>query len=239
MNKNIKKLLVETTLKISLAIASISLLVACDANNTVDSITVGAEEEIDINQNPLTAIQRVIESARNNNYEEYEEESINKQAPVEPVSLQELIEYLPPVPSGWTAEKPKGQTNSFGNYSIAHIKQTYSRNDKTMTVTIFDWAFNSALYLPFILSTEFSQESTEGYNKGIKIGEIPGREEYDYHTKDGSLNLLINQRFFVQIDGKNIEETELREWWELLDYRALTKVNSKVDNTQLSVENNQ
>ncbi len=78
--------------------------------------------------------------------------------------------------------------------------------------------------MPFLLSTEFSQESTDGYNKGIKIDNIPGRENYNYHSKKGSLSLLINRRFLVKIDGDKIEENDLIAWWEILDYKSLSKI---------------
>ena len=84
--------------------------------------------------------------------------------------------------------------------------------DKEITISIFDWSFNSALHLPLLLTTEFSRESTEGYNKGIELDGIPKREEYTYDSRQGSLNLLVDSRFLVQIDGNNIEDTELREW---------------------------
>ena len=175
-------------------------------------------EGINIERDPFAVIQKIIELSSDglNTENNLDEET-------DPISFRDLIGYLPQSPKGWTAEKPKGQTNSFGGYSVSQVKQSYFQKDKTMTVSIFDWAFNSALYMPFLLSTEFSQESTEGYNKGIKIGNIPGRENYDYYTKDGSLNLLINRRFFVQIEGKNIEESELRQWWKAIDSDSLSK----------------
>ena len=182
------------------------------------------EEGINIRQNPLEAIQKVIELGKNiNNISE----EIANQESVEPTSFRDLIEYLPEPPLGWTADKPKGETNSWGNYSISQVSQAYTRDRKQIKVSIFDWAFNSALYTPFSLSTEFSQESTEGYNKGIKIGEIPGREEYTYSSKQGSLNLLVNSRFLIQIDGTNIEDIELRKWWQLMDYSSLSKIGNK------------
>ena len=179
-------------------------------------------EGINIERDPFTVIQKIIELSID---KPDVEDNLDNKINTEPISFRDLISYLPQSPRGWTAEKAKGQTNSFGDYSVSQVKQTYFQKDKTMTVSIFDWAFNSALYMPFLLSTEFSQESTEGYNKGIKIGNIPGRENYDYYTKDGSLNLLINRRFFVQIEGKNIEESELRQWWDAIDSDSLLKAN--------------
>ncbi|MGB5714803.1 MAG: hypothetical protein WBM44_28285 [Waterburya sp.] len=199
-------------------------LIGCSLNNILESETSKIEEGIDIQKNPVGAMQKVIELSKN---ADTIQEKIANQEPVEPISLSELIDYLPQAPQGWEAEKPQGETNSFGSYSISQVNQTYTRGDKRIKVSIYDWAFNSALFTPFMLSTEFSQESTEGYNKGIKIDDIPGRAEYTYSTKQGSLNLLVNSRFLVRINGSNIEEFELREWWKLMDYESLTKISSK------------
>ncbi|WP_019508835.1 hypothetical protein [Pleurocapsa sp. PCC 7319] len=205
-------------------IAVLILVSGCGANENLKSSTSEVEEGVDINKDPLSAIQKVVKLGENAS--NIQQEIANKE-PVEPITFKELLKYLPQAPKGWQADKPKGETNSFGNYSITQVNQRYSRGDKKMTVSIFDWAFNSALYVPFLLTTEFSQESTEGYNKGIKIGNIPGREEYSYSSKQGTLNLLVNNRFFVQIEGNNIEDSELQEWWQLFDQKSLTKISKK------------
>ncbi|MEM9509822.1 MAG: hypothetical protein AAGA16_19430 [Cyanobacteria bacterium P01_E01_bin.35] len=198
-----------------------STLVGCDINNNLESETPKVEEGIDIRKNPVGAIGKAIKLSKN--VKNIPQEIANKE-PVPPVSFKELINFLPQPPAEWSAEKPQGQTNSFGNYSISQVNQTYTQGDKQIEISIFDWAFNSALYTPFLLTTEFSQESTEGYNKGLKIDGIPGREEYTYANQQGSLNLLVNSRFLVQIEGSNIEDLELRKWWQRIDYQSLTKI---------------
>lgn len=147
----------------------------------------------------------------------------NKDA-VEPISFQELLNYLPKAPAGWTAAKPKGEKNSLGDYSISQVSQTYTNGDKKITVGIFDWSIDSALPLPFLLANEFSRESTEGYNKGIEIDGVPGRAEYTYDSRRGSLNLLVDNSFLVQINGTNIDESELRDWWQLIDLQSSSKI---------------
>ena len=196
------------------------LLIFYGVNGSLRSQASEVREGINIERDPFAVIQKIIELGAD---KPDVEDDLDKKNEIDPISFRDLIDYLPQSPKGWIAEKPKGQTNSFGSYSVSQVKQSYFQKDKTMTVSIFDWAFNSALYMPFLLSTEFSQESTEGYNKGIKIDNIPGRENYDYYTKNGSLNLLVNRRFFVQIEGRNIEERELREWWEAIDSDSLLK----------------
>lgn len=75
--------------------------------------------------------------------------------------------------------------------------------------------------LRWAVAAAFSQETTEGYNKGIKIGEDPGREEYKTAGKDGTLSVLVGKRFFVTIRGNNIEASELRQWWDRIDAQGL------------------
>ena len=226
MKRNFNKLnqlLSETTLRISYGIAMGLLIISCGSYQSVQSSEIEVREELGSDRDIFGIFQQVIELGKDFNIFEEDSENSNE---VKPISFKELIGYLPRSPRGWTTEKPKGQTNSFGGYSVSQVKQSYVKKDKTMTVSIFDWTFNSALYLPFLLSTEFSRESTDGYNKGVEIGDIPGRQSYNYQTKDGSLNLLIDRRFFVQIDGDNIEEKELREWWEKIDSDSLSQISN-------------
>ena len=209
--------------KMLLPIMIFALATGCDRKNS-QSEAIEVEEGIDINKEPTRAIKKALEIGKQLGQAD---DSAADKEPVEPISFKDLIEYLPKIPQGWQGEKPMGETTSFGNYSISQVSQTYVRDEKEINITIFDWAFNSALYTPFLLTTEFSQESTEGYNKGVKIDDIPGREEYSYESKKGSLNLLVNSRFLVEIDGIAIEEDELREWWQKIDRQSLTKISSR------------
>ena len=197
----------------SLAIALFSLLSLAINNNSSIAQTLDVKEGIDLYQNSIEAIFKTIQTIQ------FSTNLANLQPQTKSnwetsVSFRELIEYLPEPPRGWTADKPFGETSSFGDYNVSQVNQTFRQGSKKVKISIFDSAFNSALYTPFLLTTEFSRESTEGYSKGIKIDNIPGREEYDYNTKQGSLNLLVDSRFLVQIDGRNIEDIDLRYWWE-------------------------
>lgn len=216
--------------QLCIVIALVAIPTGCGIFNssksqTLESPTDEAETGIDISREPVGAIFKALELGKD--LRNIDIDNIEERESVEPVSFKDLMEYLPTAPSGWTAREPEGESNSFGNYSISQVSRSYTQDDKRMKVSIFDWAFNSALYTPFLLSTEFSRESTSGYNKGIKIDNMPGREEYTYQSRKGSLNLLVNSRFLVQIDGFNIEEEELRQWWQLVERRSLTKVNSQ------------
>lgn len=241
MNLKFNKSLIKKLFPSILACGIGGLLISCSVHDNKRSPASTLIKEININQNQNSTDnignvslctpescevagftkEKIFETG-NNNYplrDNLDEENNSKS-----ISFRELIQCLPKSPRGWTTEKPYGQTSSFGDNTISQVKQKYFQHEKAITVSIFDWKFNSALFIPFLISTEFSQESTEGYNKGIKIDNIPGRINYEYFSKQGGLNLLINSRFFVKISGVNIEEEELIEWWNLLDYQSLLKI---------------
>ena len=136
--------------------------------------------------------------------------------PTDPVPFQVLIDALAKVPDGWTAQDARGSMQSMGNFKISQGSRRYENQaeGKTIDISISDWAFNQALYAPFLLSTNFSQETTEGYNKGIKMGEDPGREEFTFARKSGERTMLYRKRYNINIKGSGIEPEELQQWYE-------------------------
>ncbi len=146
---------------------------------------------------------------------------LEKMKPVDAVSYTELLPFLPEPPSGWEGSKPKGQSNQMGDMKFSEAERDYTMGEKRMEVKITDWAFRQALYAPFFLMASFSQESTEGYNKGIKINDDPGREEYKNDSKNGDLSVLVGKRFLVSVKGNGIEAAELRQWWDRIDTKGL------------------
>lgn len=203
--------------KLSLALAfSILLMTGLNSNS---SRLQASEIEENILTDSIEAIQKILKFGID--LSSIERETLDTDT--ELMSFKDLMEYLPDIPQGWTAQKPQGETNSFGDYGVSQVSQTFKRedNDKQIKVSIFDGAFNSILSAPFQLTTEFNRESTQSYNKAVTIDNIPGREIYNYSNKQGSLHLLVDSRFLVQIEGSNIEEADLREWWRSLDRQSL------------------
>ena len=205
------------TKKLFVAIFFSTTLVACGGNKSADNERVEGEN---ISNNPIKVFNQVKEAGKKF---EQAQAQISEKEPVDPIHFRELITLLPEAPQGWNAEEAEGETNSFGGYSISQASRSYTKGDRSIEVTITDWAYNTALYASFLVGADFSQESSQGYNKGIKIGDTPGREEYDYKSKDGKLTLLAEQRFFIEIDGDNIESEDLQQWWDAMDKKGLSK----------------
>ena len=212
-----KQLLLATLISIT--------LVACGGTQQTDNIEESKRVEGEnISNNPLGIIQQATQAGKKI---QNLQETIAKQEPVDPIHFQELISLLPEPLAGWEAAAAEGETNSFGGFSISQASRSYSSGDRTIDISITDWAYNTGLYASFMVGADFSQESTQGYNKGIKLGDTPGREEYDFNSKDGTLSLLAEQRFFVEIDGRQVEPEDLQKWWNTLDKEAMSKLNQQ------------
>ena len=180
------------------------------------------EEGVDVS-NPLGALSAL--SGLAGDMKEMQEE-MEAMEPVDPLPFQTLIdEGLPEPPNGWTAQKSRGSANSMGNFQITQASRRYENqaDGKTIDVSISDWAFNRAVYAPFMLAANCSQESTEGYNKGIKLGDDPGREEFQYERKRGERTVLYAKRYNIVVKGTGIEPADLEEWYGLVRKQNLPK----------------
>jgi len=199
----------------SVAAIAILTLVGCGGGKKESSKAVEGEE---ISKNPLGVVRQIAKAGEEMEKLQKELENLK---PIDPLHFSELIKFLPEPPSGWESEAPKGSSNKMGEWSFTQVERRYTQGEKRIEIQILDWAFHKELYMGFFVSAGFSQETTEGYNKGIKIGEDPGREEYKTADKDGTLSMLVGRRFFVTIRGEGIEAAELRQWWDRLDAPGL------------------
>ena len=180
-----------------------------DEDASSDEVT---SEGIDIKDDPLGALGALagIGDELQNLQQELEE-----MPDVEAVHFNDLMPGLPDPPDGYTADDPKGSTNQMGDTKISTVSRTYRADDGDgeVRVEISDWAFHKALYVPFVMQSKFSQETTESWNKGITVGEDPGREQYQTNTQMGERTVLLRKRFPVRISIRNLPAEAFDEWW--------------------------
>lgn len=127
--------------------------------------------------------------------------------PVEPVSFRELQTVFPDM-GGWQKGKPTGEKMSSPvAFSQAEVK--YTKGDSTIEVKIVDSGFNQMLMAPFamFLSAGYEKETETGYEKSVKVGQYPGWEKWDSASKDGELNAVVNKRFLITIEGRQLPDT--------------------------------
>lgn len=129
--------------------------------------------------------------------------------PVNPLTIDALKGALPDV-KGWEKGKPTGERMS-SPINYAEAKVTFTRGDSEINVKIVDSALNQLIVAPFamFLAVGYEKETDHGYEKGVKIGQHPGWEKWDSEDKDGELNAIVNKRFIVQIEGRNIDSMKV------------------------------
>jgi len=126
---------------------------------------------------------------------------------VDVVSFQALETTLPQV-SGWTMKKPRGERMT-APIAHARTKTSYTKGDTTVDVEVVDSGFAAMLVAPWsmMLATGFSRESSDGYEKAVSVNGQPGFEKWNSEHKDGELNILVNKRFLVSVEGNDIADT--------------------------------
>lgn len=129
------------------------------------------------------------------------------QQPVEPVDFRQLQSLLPESLSGWERGKPSGEKMTQPvNYSEASVN--FTKGDASLSVKITDTSFNQLILAPFsmMLATGYSKETSDGYEKSVKVGGEPGFAKWDDADKDGEITVVVNKRFLVQIEGRGLSD---------------------------------
>jgi len=148
--------------------------------------------------------------------------------PANPVSVRDLLALLP-APAGWEREKPTGERPTTP-VNFADVMVRLMKGDATVTAKITDTALNQALVAPYAssLAGADDRKTSSGYEKAIRVGDSPAFEKWDAATKSGTVTVVVNKRFIVEIDGSSIDDPKvLHEILEKIDLRKLADLNEK------------
>jgi hypothetical protein len=130
------------------------------------------------------------------------------QKPVDPVSFRELQSVFPEQFPGWERGRPTGEKMSSPvSYSEAGV--SFTRNDSELDLKVTDTGFNQLLLMPFavLMNAGYEKETDDGYEKSTKVGGFPGWTKWNSTDKNGELNVLVGNRFLVQIEGRRLSDT--------------------------------
>lgn len=141
---------------------------------------------------------------------------------VEPVSFRDLQTVLPDF-SGWEKGAPSGEKMS-APIAISKTEVTYTKDEMRIEASVVDTGYRQMFFMPYMMmmAVGYEKESGTGYEKGTMIKGNPGFEKWDSEAKDGELAVVVNKRFFVQVQGRNItDNTVLREYLDKVDLGKL------------------
>ena len=145
--------------------------------------------------------------------------------PVDPVSFKELQAVMSDV-SGWTKENPEGERMT-SPFAFSQASVTYKKGDADIDLKIMDSGFNQLLFAPFamFMSAGYEKETQDGFERSVNVNGNPGWEKYSKGSRDGELNVVVNKRFLVQVEGRGIDDTKaLRAVFDATDVKKLASL---------------
>mgnify|MGYP006908310577 CR=1 FL=1 len=135
----------------------------------------------------------------------------------EPLHFTKLIEQLPGEDAfdEFKRQKPEGTTtNSMGFHTTVVSVEFLHVDDsaKSITFQYTDGAPTQFVTMAYSALAQFSKESTEGYEKGVKLGDFQAIEKFRNEPQDGSLTAVVGE-VLVQIDTEGLPAETLRTAW--------------------------
>ena len=129
--------------------------------------------------------------------------------PVDPVSFRDLQALFPDL-DGWDKGKPEGERMT-QPVSFSQAEVRYRKGDSSISLKIVDSGFNRLLLAPFamFLTAGYEKETSSGYEKSTLVNAQPGWEKWQTERKDGELNALVNKRFLVNIEGRDVDDIKV------------------------------
>ena len=140
------------------------------------------------------------------------------------VDFKRLMPLLPAAPSGWVASaKPRGNTLQLGAYGMANVEADFKKDGGVAEakVEIFDYALQKDLLNGMISGWNFSNESTEGWQKSVKVDGFPGFETWEEEGKKFETFVAVAGRFWVHVQVTSESADDARKWVKLVDYKKL------------------
>jgi hypothetical protein len=143
--------------------------------------------------------------------------------PVDPVSFRDLQALFPDL-DGWEKGKPEGERMT-QPVSFSQAEVRYKKGESSISLKIIDSGFNRLLLAPFamFLTAGYEKETSSGYEKSTMVNAQPGWEKWQSERKNGEVNALVNKRFLVNIEGREVD-----------DIKVLHDVAGKIDMAKLA-----
>jgi len=144
------------------------------------------------------------------------------------VDFSKLLPLLPEAPSGWTADKPEGETSDIGGFKLTNVHRDYRKGEgddaPSAAISILDSVANPDYVEATTAGWNKNSETPDGYSKSVTIDGNPGFEAYEKDQKHASLWIMIAKRYFLEIELQNQDPKELQEWVKRIDLKKLAAV---------------
>ncbi|MEZ0265914.1 MAG: transposase [Phycisphaerae bacterium] len=142
--------------------------------------------------------------------------------PREAIDFRKLKELMPEELGGLKRSKAGGEKNKFGDMSVSNGRATYGKADDgedenvknpRIEVEISDFggsAANVGAAAAMWSTLDIDQESDDGYEKTLKIGDAkhPAYEKWNKADKHGEIQVWVAKRYVLTIRTSNLTSAD-------------------------------
>lgn len=133
---------------------------------------------------------------------------------VEPVDFRELKVLLPERAAGMARSEIKGERNAVMGIKVSEATAEYATEEgSSIRIKIMDMGSVSGIVGLATVAwahAEIDSETETGYEKTITFSGYRAFEKFDTANKDGQLNILVGERFVVEVEGRGVTMDQLK-----------------------------
>lgn len=180
----------------------------------------GGKEEEQAKEEPKNAMEAIQQMAD-------KAQEMQDKPPVDPVDFRSLKELLPANAAGMERTEATGEKNGTMGFSISQAQSKYEKDDATMEVEIMDTGGVGGMAMMGMAAwamADVDKETATGYEKTTRINGMKAFEKYDNESKDGEINVIVGDRYVVNVKGRNVTMDQIKSTLGDLDTDKLAKL---------------
>ena len=180
----------------------------------------GGKEEEQAKEEPknaMEAIQQMADKAK----------EMQEKGPVDPVDFRSLKELLPADAAGLARTEATGEKNGAMGFSISQAQGKYEKDDARIEVEIMDTGGVGGMAMMGMAAwamADVDKETKSGYEKTTRINGMKAYEKYDNDSKDGEVNVIVGDRFVVNVKGRNVTMDQIKGTLDDMNLNKLAKL---------------
>ena len=200
----------KTSFILSFGLASAMLLSSCGKKQEEQEVN-----EKEVEKSAVDALQAFADKAK----------EMGSREAVDPIDFRKLKELMPEKIGGMSRTEATGEKSGAMGFTVSTAHAKYKgEGDENIDIEIVDTggiAGVSTMALAGWSMAEIDKETTTGYEKTTKIEGYKAFEKYDNDGKSGELNVLVADRFVVNVQGDHVTVDQLKGALKDLDLAKL------------------
>ncbi|GJM31737.1 MAG: hypothetical protein DHS20C18_07380 [Saprospiraceae bacterium] len=209
-----------------LAFFLLTSLVACSGNNNQESNEEASTTTSENNSSEENTDEQPTDIASAMKQAQKALEQVSGGEKVDPVNFRELQTVLPDQLSGMEQTDKSGQTTGTLGYNISQAEAEYKTSDgKSVKVGIVDTGGFAAglMGMAAWASLTIDKEDSNGFERSTTINGFKAFEKYNKRSNRSEISLLVDNRFVVKVEGRDVGMDELRD---MLSEMSLNKLSN-------------